>query len=235
MYSAGTSFVSLMCACASINPGVKNIPFPSITRSGAACFASCAASAFDSSRAIASDGTTRTIRLPFTNTSAGPNAGAPDPSITVTSRITSAPYGPACSGSPPLCVCGIVGREVNVTTDNNAPNRITSNAHDDLIRIISSSNPRAVTIANCAPRPPYPTDGAAYYQPGHTNEREFARGRPTRILSQEGLWVAPSGATSVAQQGRGFSPGSRDQACSSPNHFHLLQNVACIFQLKTSP
>ena len=94
-----------MCACASIKPGVKYIPFPSITRSGAAGFASCAASAFDSSREIASDGTTRTMRLPFTNTSAGPNAGAPDPSITVTSRINIDPYGPACSASSALASC----------------------------------------------------------------------------------------------------------------------------------
>jgi hypothetical protein len=50
----------------------------------------------------------RSMRFPFTNIFTGPNAGAPDPSITVTPRISRDPYGPVCSAALASCAqaCG---------------------------------------------------------------------------------------------------------------------------------
>ena len=50
----------------------------------------------------------------------GPNAGAPDPSITVTSRISSDPNGPACSGALALCALAFVAAIAAPTPNNTA-------------------------------------------------------------------------------------------------------------------
>src|SRR6266576_3264989 len=50
----------------------------------------------------------------------GPNAGAPDPSITVTSRISSDPNGPACSGALALCALAFVAAIAAPTPNNPA-------------------------------------------------------------------------------------------------------------------
>src|SRR2546429_1853126 len=55
----------------------------------------------------------------------GPNAGAPDPSITVTSRISSDPNGPACSGALALCALAFVAA-IAAPTPNNRSEEHTS-------------------------------------------------------------------------------------------------------------
>src|SRR6201982_418429 len=50
----------------------------------------------------------------------GPNAGAPDPSITVTSRISSDPNGPACSRALGLCALAFVAAIAAPTPNNTA-------------------------------------------------------------------------------------------------------------------
>src|SRR6266516_613058 len=50
----------------------------------------------------------------------GPNAGAPDPSITVASRISSDPNGPACSGALALCALAFVAAIAAPTPNNTA-------------------------------------------------------------------------------------------------------------------
>src|SRR5690348_16771487 len=103
MYSAGTSFVALMWICTSINPGITYMPLPSITRSGAFSSFPLAVPSSERLRAIASTAAIRSMRFPLTKIFTGPKAGAPEPSMTVTSRISREPYGPVSSAVPAVC------------------------------------------------------------------------------------------------------------------------------------